>query len=323
MKSKELVQKPGFPDNKSNEKTKAVSLVIGLGIILIFTVSFFLFAGCEKSGKNEKSEKKITIGSKGFPENQIVSKIFQFALEDNGFKVAFVDNLDGQVLQSAIENGEIDGYPEYTNTGIVSILKLDPIFDPNEAYRTVKAQYKEKFNILWLEPSGINNTYCLVISRAAADRLGITTISQLQSKAGEIRLAAGTGWEERPDQYAALKAVYGEFNFKKQTLYSGGLHYQVVSEGQEDLLVGYSTDPWLEDSRLLVLEDDKSVWPPYHLTPVIRQEILDAYPEVEGIINAVTRKLDTKTMIRLSAAVSLQHEEYLDVAREFYSSIAH
>ncbi|MDR2747255.1 MAG: hypothetical protein LBB77_07390 [Treponema sp.] len=273
-------------------------------------------AGC-KSGSKKQEEKKVAVGSKGFAENQIVSKLFQLALEDKGFKVEFIDNLDGEVLQQAIETGKINLYPEYTNTGIVSILKLAPIFDTGEAYRTVKAQYKERFNIVWLEPSSINNTYCLVLARETADRLGIKNISQLQKNAGEIRVA-GAGWEERPDHLPAMRAAYGDFNFKSMTLYSGILKYQVLVNGEEDLTLGYTTDPQLENKKLLVLEDDKLIWPPYNLTPIVKQETLDTYPEIEEILNQVTKKLDTDTMIRLSAAVSLQHEEVEDVAREFY-----
>jgi osmoprotectant transport system substrate-binding protein len=282
-----------------------------LGVLVCLAV-LFSAAGCAK-----KQEKKIAVGSKAFAENQIVSKLFQFALEDRGFKAEFIDNLDGEVLQQAIETGRIDLYPEYTNTGIVSILKLDPVFDTDEAYRTVKAQYKERFNIVWLEPSSINNTYCLVLARETADRLGIRNISQLQKNAGAIRVA-GAGWEERPDHLPAMRAAYGDFNFKSMTLYSGILKYQVIISGEEDLTLGYTTDPQLESEKLLVLEDDKLIWPPYNLTPIVKQETLDKYPEVEEILNGVTRKLDTDTMIRLSAAVSLQHEEVEDVAREFY-----
>jgi osmoprotectant transport system substrate-binding protein len=283
-----------------------------------FILLSLLSIGCDGSKKQE--EKKVTVGSKGFAENQIVSKLLQLALEDNGFKVDFIDNLDGEVLQGAIETGKIDLYPEYTNTGIVSILKMDPIFNTDEAYRTVKEKYKEKYNIIWLEPSSINNTYCLVLARETADRLGIRNISQLQAHAGEIRVA-GAGWEERPDHLPAMRAAYGEFNFKSMTLYSGILKYQVLAGGQEDLTLGYTTDPQLESEKLLVLEDDKVIWPPYNLTPIVRQETLDKYPEIAEILNKVTRSLDTNTMVRLSAAVSIQHEEFEDVAKEFYQTV--
>lgn len=270
------------------------------------------------AGNSKDSLKTITVGSKGFPENQIVAKVIQLALEDKGYTVKFVDNLDGEVLQKAIETGTIDLYPEYTNTGIVSILKLPPIFDTNEAYKAVAEKYKEKYNIKWLEPSNINDTYCLVLSKKASEKYGIKTISELQAKAGEIRAAQASSWEDRPDHLPALEAKYGKFNFKDKKIYDGGLKYQVLLNDQGDLTLGYTTDPQLENENLVTLQDDKQVWPPYYLVPIVKQQTLDKYPEVEAIINGVTKYLDTGTAIKLSAEVAIRHQEYADVATQYY-----
>lgn len=266
-----------------------------------------------------KAEKKIIkVGSKGFAENQIVAKLVQFALEDGGYSVEFVDNLDGDVLQTAVETGAIDLYPEYTNTGIVSILKLDPVFDTEEAYKTVKEKYKEKFNIKWLEPTNINDTYCLVLNRKTADQYGIKTISDLQKQAGNIRAAQASSWEDRPDHLPALRAKYGEFNFKESKIYSAGLKYEVLLNNEGDLTLGYTTDPQLENKNLVALVDDKQVWPPYYLVPIVKQEALDKYPDIEEIINNISKKLDTEAIIQLSASVTLEHDEFEDVAKAFY-----
>jgi osmoprotectant transport system substrate-binding protein len=271
-----------------------------------------------EAGGSDNSQKTITVGSKGFAENQIVAKCIQFALEEKGYKVEFIDKLDGEVLQKAIETGTIDLYPEYTNTGIVSILKLDPIFDTDEAYRVAKEKYKEKYNIVWLEPSNINDTYCLVLSKKASEKYGIKTISELQAKAENIRAAQASSWEDRPDHLPALEAKYGKFNFKDKKIYDGGLKYQVLLNDQGDLTLGYTTDPQLEDGNLVTLQDDKQVWPPYYLVPIIKQEALDKYPEVEAIINGITKHLDTETIIKLSADVVIRHEEFTDVAEKYY-----
>lgn len=295
-----------------------------LAILCSFIVLFTVLSGCSPSAKassseNSKDSKKIiTIGSKGFPENQIVAKFIQFALEDKGYTVKFIDNLNGDVLQKSIETGKIDLYPEYTNTGIVSILKLPPIFDTTEAYKTVKEKYKEKYNIKWLEPSNINDSYCLVLSKKSSEKYGITTISELQAKAGNIRTAQASSWEDRPDHLPALEAKYGKFNFKDKKIYDDGIKYQVMLNDQADLTLGYTTDPQLENKNLVTLKDDKQVWPPYYLVPIVKQQTLDKYPEVENIINNVTKQLNTDTIIKLSADVAIRHQEYEDVASKYY-----
>jgi osmoprotectant transport system substrate-binding protein len=262
--------------------------------------------------------KPATVGAKAFAENQIVGKLIQYALEDAGFTVKFIPDLENAVLQKAIESGEIDLCPEYTNTGITSILKLKPIADKDEAYKTVKEEYEKRFGITWLEPSSINNTYCLVITKEASDAYGIKTISDLQANALNIRAAKQNSWRERPDHLPGLELVYGPFVFKDETIYDNGLKYQILLNGKGDLTLGYTTDPQLEDGRLLALEDDKNFWAPYYLVPIIRQDTLAKYPEIEGIINYVTSKLSRTDIIRLSANVALRHEEYSDVAKAYY-----
>jgi osmoprotectant transport system substrate-binding protein len=284
---------------------------------------FFIIAlaatGCNAS--RGSPEKKIVVGAKGFAENQIVARLIQYALDDQGFKTDYINNLDSDVLQTAIETGQIDLYPEYTNTGLTSVLKLAPVFDTQEAYREVKARYKEKFNIVWLAPTSVNDTYCLVLSKKTSNRFGITNITQLQANAGEIRAAQGWDWEDRADLLPAMETKYGKFNFKDKKLYNGSLTYQVLLNDEGDLLIGNTTDPQLENENYVVLEDDKTLWPPYNLVPIVRQEALDKYPEIEGIINGITSSLNTELMIGLNAAVVIRHEEVEDVAREFYNSI--
>ncbi|MDR3365195.1 MAG: glycine/betaine ABC transporter substrate-binding protein [Clostridiales Family XIII bacterium] len=270
------------------------------------------------SGNQGAGDKSITVGSKNFAENQIVARIIQYALEDSGYKVSYIDNLEGDVLQAAIETGEIDLYPEYTNTGLTRILHLDPIFDTQEAYDTVKEKYAETYNIKWLEPSSVNNTYTLVVSKKTADGLGLKTFSDLQAVSGEIRAAQGWDWNDRPDILPALEATYGPFNFKDATIYSGKLTYQVLLSDEGDLTIGYTTDPELEDENLVSLADDKQVWPPYNLVPIVKQEALDKYPDIEDIINKITKTLSTEKQIQLNADVVTRHEEVEDVARAYY-----
>jgi osmoprotectant transport system substrate-binding protein len=153
-------------------------------ILLLVTIA--VFAAACNSGSKAGSEKKIVIGAKIFVENQIVAKIIQY---DLGFKTSYIKDLNRDLLQAALLSGEIDVYPEYTNTGIIKILKHDPIFDAVKAYRFVKEQYKQLYNITWLEPSKVNDAYCFVLSRKTSDRLGITSISGLQAHAADIRAA--------------------------------------------------------------------------------------------------------------------------------------
>ena len=43
-------------------------------------------------------------------------------------------------------------------------------------------------------------------------------------------------------------------------------------------MLAFSTDAEIAINNLVVLEDDKGLWPPYYVAPVVRQEALDANP---------------------------------------------
>jgi osmoprotectant transport system substrate-binding protein len=307
------------------EKDFKSSLINGLKndlkMIFFVAAATALAASVAGCGAKNDSAGKINVGAKGFAENQLVARVIQYALEDEGFDVEYMDNLDGDVLQAAITTGQIDLYPEYTNTAIMTILKLPPVFDTDEAYEAAKAGFKEQYNIAWLDPTNVNDQYCFVLSKKTADRYDIRTISDLQANITQIRAAQAWDWTNRADLVPALEEKYGSFDFKEKTVYTGDLVYQILANDEGDLLIGNTTDPYLTQKDVYaVLADDKQVWPPYYLVPIIKQETLDKYPSLEDVINNVSAKLDTDGMIRLNAKVTLEHEEVADVAREFYDS---
>ena len=132
----------------------------------------------------------IVIGSKDFTENEVVAEIYALALEDAGYTVERKMDIASSVIHTSIVNKEIDLYPEYTGTGLISILQMEALTDPQEVYNTVKAAYEEQFQLTWLDYAAANDGQGLFISRAASDEYGITTISQLQEHAGELRFAS-------------------------------------------------------------------------------------------------------------------------------------
>ena len=76
--------------------------------------------------KLQGSENAITVGSKAFTEGVILSELYALALEDAGFSVKRSFEISGSLIHTAIENGDIDLYPEYTGTGLISVLKMVP-----------------------------------------------------------------------------------------------------------------------------------------------------------------------------------------------------
>lgn len=277
-----------------------------------------LTVGCGSKGA---SSDKVVIGSKNFTENEIVAEIYALALEDAGIDVERKFDISSSVVHTAITSDEIDLYPEYTGTGLIAVLEEDPITDAQAVYDEVKKQYEDKFKITWLDYSPANDGQGLVIRTAAAEKYNISTISDLQKHATELRFASQGEFDERADGIPALEKVYGPFDWKSSTVYDNSLKYQILEKDGGDVIPASTTEGNLVDDQFTLLEDDKHVWPPYNLAPIVRDEVLKAHPEIEDTLNKISPKITTEEITKLNAKVDVDKESYKDVAKEFYDSI--
>lgn len=298
---------------------------LGMFLLLSMLVLMMVLTGCSSNSASSEHAKltkaTIKVGSKDFTESLILGELYALALENAGYKVERKLNLGSAIVHTSLVNGEIDFYPEYTGTGLLTVLKEAPKFDSKEVYNEVSSKYKEKFKLIWLEPSSANDSQGLVITKKAANQFHIHTISDLQKNASSIRFASQGQFDERADGLPALVKVYGAFDFKERKLYDNGIKYDVLHNDKADLAVAYTTEGELSKDEFVVLEDDKHVWPPYNIAPIIRQEVLEKNPEIKDILNKITAKLDNKTVIALNAEVDIKKREYAEVAKEFLSKI--
>ena len=269
-------------------------------------------------GSNDET---IQVGSKDFTESLLVSEIYALALEDNGYEVERIQSIASSVIPQSLESGEIDLYPEYTGTSLMTIFNLPLQTDPDAVAETIREEY-EAIGLTTLDYAPANNAQGIAIRTDAAEELGIATISDFQANAGEIRFASQGEFDLREDGLVGLAEVYGEFNFADSTVYDNSLKYQILRSDEADATPAYTTDGQLVNTdEFLVLEDDKNFWPPYNLVPVINQEVLEANPDLADILNAINADLTTEQVIELNAAVDIDGREYEEVAAEYYESL--
>jgi len=300
------------------------SILKRLSFLFVFVLVIASFVGCSKKSEDASASNKkttIKIGSKDFTENLILAELYALALEENGYKVERVFNVASSVVHTTLVSGDIDLYPEYTGTGLLSILKLPLETDPQKVYDTVKTEYEKQFNLVWLDYAQANDGQGLVITTKASKQYGIKTISDLQKNADKLRFASQGEFDVRDDGIPALEAKYGEFNWASSKVYDNGLKYEVLSNDEADVAPAYTTEGRLVDVSFTLLEDDQYVWPPYNIAPVVRKEILDANPDIAEILNGIDAKIDTATITGLNARVDVDKKEYEEVAKEFYETI--
>jgi osmoprotectant transport system substrate-binding protein len=263
---------------------------------------------------------KIVISGKKFTEQVILTHLLaEYVKANTDLGVDVKDSLGGAfMLQQAIENGDVDMYVEYTGTGYLNILKqpYDPAKTPEQIYNETKKLYKEKYNIAWLKPLGFNNTYALAMRRDLAEKLGVKTYSDLVKHSSSLTFGSDAEFFERSDGYDGLVDTYG-FHFKKTVNIDPDLQYEAAKNGEIDIITAYTTDAHIKKYDLVVLEDDKHYFPPYHAVPIIRQEVLNANRGLEEKLNKLASVLTDEKMMELNGEVNLEGKHPREVAINF------
>lgn len=262
---------------------------------------------------------KVRVSSKEFTEQYILGNMYQILLEDAGFEATYSPvGGSGENHQALLED-QIDIYPEYTGTSLLTHLGMDydPSMTASDVYNTVKQAYEEQFGLTLLAQTAFNNTYCLTMTQEMADELGITKVTELSTLAPDLVFGTSQEFTERADGLPGLQATYGGFEFKEVRALDPGLLYAGLDEGDIDVTTCFGTDGQISAYNLVVLEDDKGFWPPYPVAPVISQEFLDENPEIATALNKLAPLLDGVTMSGLNWEVAGNAREADEVAREF------
>jgi osmoprotectant transport system substrate-binding protein len=272
-------------------------------------------AGCgRRLGSNT-----IKVGSKNFTEELILGELYAQTLEGNGFEVTRRLDLGGtDIAMAALQRGEIDLYPEYTGTALLNQLHLPVETDPQKIYETVRDAYLQKYDLVWLTPAPMNDSQGLASTQTIAQKYGIGTLSDLSAKAPQLVLGSVPEFLKRDDGLPGLQKRYGGFKFKAVKLIDFGLKYQALMHGDVDIVVAFTTDGMIKADNLVVFIDDKHLFPPYQVAPVVRKPTLDARPQIAGHLDKLAPFITDAAMRDLNLRVDGPRKlEPADVARDF------
>jgi len=262
----------------------------------------------------------LTIGSKNFTEQKVLGEIYAQALEAAGYTVSTELNLgDEKTALKALEGGQISAYPEYTGTALLSFFgyEADKLpSDENEAYELAKEGFAKQ-NLTALEPTPFVSSNEVAVTKETADKLGLKKISDLEGKSQDLTLYGTPECRQRLDCLLGLEQVYG-LKFKKFTPVDIALRHEVLSKGQADVSIVFTTDPQIKREGFVLLEDDKGMFPPYNSTLVVRDDVLEkAGPDFDATVGLATKGLTDEVMQELNARVDLDKETPEAVAGQY------
>jgi osmoprotectant transport system substrate-binding protein len=277
------------------------------------------------------AETQINIGTKNFTEQYIVGNLMYLLLKDRNFDVTLKTGLSSSVLREGLVNGDLDLYMEYTGTGWLTHLGNEFKGEsPQEMYQKVKNTDAER-GLVWFDPIWCNNTYVVAVPGELADKNNLKVLSDfadyVKSKDGDVKISTTNEFYARPDGIKGLQAKYGfQFSEDAVTPVQPGVQKKYLIEGRVDCTVAFGTDSEIVKYKWAVMQDDKNFWPPYDLSPVTRQEVLDANSRLGDALQDLVKAFPQdpaaarQAMTELNAQVDIEKREPEEVAEEWLKS---
>ncbi len=268
----------------------------------------------------ENAKVTLTIGSKNFTEQKVLGEIYAQAFAAAGYKVRKELNLgDESTALKALKGGDISGYPEYTGTALLSFfeVKADAIpKDPAEAADQATTSFAER-GLKAFPPTPFTSSNEVAVTQETAEELGLKTISDLDGKSQDLTLYGSPECRGRDDCLRGLQNVYG-LKFKRFVPVDIAQRHEVLTNGDADVSIVFTTDPQISRNREVLLEDDKGMFPPYNSTFLMKTEVAEkAGPDLARTIELVNKNLTARVMQELNARVDLDKETPQEAAADY------
>ena len=272
----------------------------------------------QRDGAN--ADVKLTIGSKNFTEQRVLGEIYAQGLRAAGYEVQTkLDLGDEHVALKALEDGEIDAYPEYTGTALQSFFGKQPDElpkSPRAAFREAKQGFAKR-GMVAFPPTPFTSSNEVAVTRETAEKLGLQTISDLEDKAGDLTLAGSPECRQRFDCLRGLERVYG-LEFGRFMQVPIPQRHEVLTSGKADISIVFTTDPQIQRESEVLLEDDRSMFGPQNSTLVMRKETADrAGPDLPRTLEQIQKLLTDENMQELNARVDLDGQQPAAVAKAY------
>lgn len=292
--------------------------------VFVVAVLLLMLAGGLKNvfGGFVNPEKAITVASKDYTEQILLGNMISDLIEDKtDIKVNRKLALGGtQVIFGALNKGEVDMYMEYTGTIFADMLKHDPVAEKvntSEVYNISKSELESKYPLKVGKELAFNNTYRLAVREETAQKYSLKTISDLVKISPTLKLSATFEFTNKKDGLAGLMETYSGLKFKDTVSIDGALRYQALVNKESDVIDAFATDGLINSYNLVVLDDDKNFFLPYHAVSLIRNTTLEKFPELEKITEPLENILTDGVMRELNSEVDTKKREPQEVAHEF------
>ena len=274
----------------------------------------------------------VTVSSKIDTEGSVLGQLIIQRLEQGGIPTEDRLQLGAtNIVRQALLSGEIDLYPEYTGNGafFFDMTDSDVWHDAEQAYASVR-EMDAANGLAWLVPAPANNTWAMSVRGDLArdhDLASLDDLVDYLDAGGEFKFAASAEFVESEQALPAFQQAYGfELTADQLLVLSGGntaatMRAAALQTSGVNAAMTYGTDGGLNALDLVVLEDTRGVQPIYQPAPVVRQEVLEAHPEMAELLEPLFQSLDLETLQQLNAQVAVEGRDPREVAQEYLDEL--
>ena len=283
--------------------------------IVYWAFMAWIVLGLSACGKQEP----IRIASKPMTEQYILTEIIAQLIEaETDYKVEITKGVGGGTtnIHPALMKGEFDLYPEYTRTAWLNVLKKEEMEkDDQKLYEQLLEEY-DALGLTWTGLYGFSNTYGLAVRQDTAEQYGLSTYSDLAAASGELIFGGNPDYIELETGYARLCEAY-KMEFKDTRQMEIALKYEALTNGEVDVINAFTTDAQLAANDLILLTDDSVFFETFDAGTVVRNETLESYPELKGILEKLNGLISEEEMQQMNYEVEVNGKEDKEVARQF------
>ncbi|NUS43898.1 MAG: glycine betaine ABC transporter substrate-binding protein [Mycobacteriaceae bacterium] len=306
----------------------AVTLLAGCGLV---SSSGTFHAATLPGGAKPLAGARLVVTSKSFTEGVLLGKITATYLAAAGAAVTDLTGAPGSASSRQAQlNGDADILWEYTGTGWVNYHnETATIADPRELWQRVHDIEKRDHQLEWLPPAKFNDTYAFAASAATAQRLRVTSLSDVASlPVADRTFCVDDEFFSRADGFIPMLAKYGiPYNdsngvpSRNVTRMDAGVVYPATAKSAPcNFGMVYTTDGRVKNLHLTVLTDDKKFFLPYSGAAVVRGAVIDEHPQLRTLLGAVSERLTDQLLQELNGRVDIAGEDPSDVAYDWLRS---
>jgi len=288
-----------------------------LALAAVFAGAALALAGCssnnpldEPSGDKSADASTIVVGSQSYASNEIIAETYAQALEGAGLTVERKFNVGQRdAYMPALENGEIQVFPEYTGNLLQYLDKTATATTPDDVYAALKDAMPDGLTVLDQATATDQDSY--TVTKAFADKYHLSSIADLKNVTEKLTLGGNPELADRPYGPKGLKSTYGiDIGFKA----TGDTTVEDLVAGTVNVADVYTSDPRISTDDLVVLKDPKGMILASNVVPVVTTAAEDT---VSDILNAVQAKLTPEALVDMNVQNTVDKKSAADIAKAF------